>query len=64
MIIMAMVFSGMFAVNNPEYVDAVRKNRDDGMHWSYVGVQSPNDNEPHISAFIDGKPIILFKMEK
>jgi|TARA_R110000796_G_scaffold38968_1_gene97598 hypothetical protein len=65
MILITMVFAGMFAVKNPEYIDAVQQNKADGMKWTYVGPQSPSAHEPHISALSpNGNEIILFKMEK
>ena len=62
MILIAMVFSGMFAIKNPEYVAAVKQNKEDGLEWQYVGPQSPNEQEEYISGFLAGKEIILFKM--
>jgi len=65
MILIGMVFAGMFAVKNPEYIEAVAANKADGMSWSYVGPRAPSPHEPHISALSpDGREIILFKMEK
>tara|TARA_B110000285_G_scaffold228115_1_gene290536 strand:- start:56 stop:253 length:198 start_codon:yes stop_codon:yes gene_type:complete len=57
-----MLMSGMFALDNPEYVSAVKADLASGKSWTYVGSQSPPDNGVAIpvSSLTTGEDIIFF----
>ena len=62
MFIGIMLMSGMFALDNPEFVSAVKADLEAGKKWTYVGSQPPPDNGVAIpvSSLTTGEDIVLF----
>ena len=62
MFIGIMLMSGMFALDNPEFVSAVKADLEAGKSWTYVGSQPPPEKGVAIpvSSLTTGEDIVLF----
>ena len=64
-ILVIALFSGLFAVDNQEFFDQVKKEVNDGYEWHYVGKQSLDSSAKSIPLQVEGEePYIIWKLKK
>tara|TARA_B100000780_G_C21125269_1_gene456387 strand:+ start:2405 stop:2602 length:198 start_codon:yes stop_codon:yes gene_type:complete len=57
-----LLIGSVFVNDNPEFIDAVKKDYDEGKTWSYVGEQAVPENGVAIPAIdsITGEEVVYF----